>query len=114
MALKPEDVKVWTIEELERVKSKVKTIERMPNGAMFRDLYLKFKGYLKTFPPDSRVFSVPLSDGAGLWVVHSEQKRILLVAQYSARFEVCIVKHLFLAEEVTQELFDKIIKGEEL
>ncbi len=112
--MKPEDVKVWAIEELERVKEKIKAFDEMPNGAMFRDLYLKFKGYLKTFPPDSRVFSVPLSDGGGLWVVHSEQKRILLVAQYSARYEICLVKHLFLAEEVTQALFDKIIKGEKI
>ncbi len=34
MALKPEDVKVWAIEELERVKEKIKAFDEMPNGAM--------------------------------------------------------------------------------
>ena len=105
MDLRPEDIKVWKLIEVESVEKKVKITFKDPNKKILNDVYERLKSKLTVYPPDQKYFSNPRLDLQSLtfWV-KSENGQILARAKYIVWAETCVIDKFYLASEKPTDL----------
>ena len=104
MALRPEDVIHWVIND-ELVLPALIRMKALSNGRFLVGIYARLRAMLSTYPPDPKFFSHPRQDlhTAVFWV-KSENSQVRFRAKYFAFHGICIIDKLVLPGERTEGL----------
>ena len=105
MDLRPEQIMVWKVIEIESVEKKAEKIFKESDKKVLKDIYDRLKLKLTTYPPDQNYFSNPKEDlQSHCFWVKSENGQILVRAKYFVWAETCVIDKLYLASEKPADL----------